>query len=208
MGRLEYRIMHKLHPSFEELQPEKVLWRYMNLEKYISLVSKRQLFFCRADKFEDPFEGQLNQTTKLSLQEWFMQEIPRENRTEAHNLQSKKQLNAYLAEIEKQKTKIFITSWHQKNCEDFAMWKIYSNWNTGIAIKSDYGKLKSSFEKNKESIYIGKIKYFDETKDLINPSNALTHSLPKEIIFFMSRKSDVFINIIKKRVKNNIKGFI
>lgn len=33
------------------------IWKYMNLEKFVSLLDTRSLFFTRADKFEDPYEG-------------------------------------------------------------------------------------------------------------------------------------------------------
>ena len=33
------------------------LWRYMSLEKFVNMLETKSLFFTRADKFEDPFEG-------------------------------------------------------------------------------------------------------------------------------------------------------
>ena len=34
-----------------------ILWRYMDFTKFVSLLEKRSLFFARADKLGDPFEG-------------------------------------------------------------------------------------------------------------------------------------------------------
>ena len=36
-----------------------IIWRYMNLKKFESLLNYRALFFCRADRFSDPFEGSI-----------------------------------------------------------------------------------------------------------------------------------------------------
>ena len=33
------------------------LWKYMSFEKFVNLLSTNTLFFTRADKFDDPFEG-------------------------------------------------------------------------------------------------------------------------------------------------------
>ena len=37
-----------------------ILWRYMTFTKFASLLTKKALFFARADKFGDPFEGSLS----------------------------------------------------------------------------------------------------------------------------------------------------
>lgn len=36
-----------------------VIWRYMSLQKFKFMIKNKALFFCRADKFSDPFEGTL-----------------------------------------------------------------------------------------------------------------------------------------------------
>ena len=35
------------------------IWRYMDFTKFVSLLDKKKLFLCRADKLEDSFEGSL-----------------------------------------------------------------------------------------------------------------------------------------------------
>ena len=34
-----------------------VLWRYTNFEVFVNLLDTEALYFTRADKFEDPYEG-------------------------------------------------------------------------------------------------------------------------------------------------------
>jgi hypothetical protein len=50
--------MYQEHDTFESPESNSRIWRYMNLAKFIDLFSKRALFFARADKFIDPYEGQ------------------------------------------------------------------------------------------------------------------------------------------------------
>ena len=48
----------KQHKSFKE--PEDVeakIWRYLDLAKFLAMIEKKTLFFCRIDKLGDPFEG-------------------------------------------------------------------------------------------------------------------------------------------------------
>ena len=46
------------HAEFKE-QPhdDSKLWRYMDLSKFVSFLSTGALFFTRADRFEDTWEG-------------------------------------------------------------------------------------------------------------------------------------------------------
>ena len=52
---------------------EDILWRYTNFEVFVNLLITNSLFFTRADKFEDPYEGFIPQsiieTYKQSLKE-------------------------------------------------------------------------------------------------------------------------------------------
>ena len=49
--------MYKEHPSFTPPCNNAVLWRYMDFTKFISLLDTSSLFFARADKLGDLFEG-------------------------------------------------------------------------------------------------------------------------------------------------------
>ena len=56
--------MYEEHPSFKSPPDDAVLWRYMDFTKFVSLLDKRALFFVRADKLGDPFEGTI---TKVNV---------------------------------------------------------------------------------------------------------------------------------------------
>ena len=43
--------------EYEEPLPDDMLWRYMDLSKFISMISRKDLYFAAANTFEDMFEG-------------------------------------------------------------------------------------------------------------------------------------------------------
>ncbi|MDQ1391242.1 MAG: hypothetical protein QOF30_219, partial [Acidimicrobiaceae bacterium] len=55
------------HPVFVTPSDETTLWRYMDLPKFVSLLEKGALFFSRADKLGDPYEGSLTGPTLAAL---------------------------------------------------------------------------------------------------------------------------------------------
>ncbi len=49
--------MYRFLPGIARPKDTDFLRRYMSFEKFVSLLGTKSLFFTRADKFEDPFEG-------------------------------------------------------------------------------------------------------------------------------------------------------
>ena len=50
--------MYKKNSTFVQPDDEEIkVWRYMDFTKLISLIDSRRLFFARADKLGDSFEG-------------------------------------------------------------------------------------------------------------------------------------------------------
>ena len=50
--------MYEAHPTFVQPESEDVrVWRYMDFTKFVSFIDSRTLYFTRADKFGDAFEG-------------------------------------------------------------------------------------------------------------------------------------------------------
>ena len=49
------------------------IWRYLSFSKFMDLISTNSIFFSRADKFEDNFEGFVNK----AHQNWIAEEFKR-----------------------------------------------------------------------------------------------------------------------------------
>lgn len=153
--------MYKEHPVFEKPRDENAaIWRYMDFTKFVSLLDKKALFFSRADKLEDPFEGSYSKANVRMRPEVY-KDIPP---------------NKLLTLVELYKELVshtFISCWHLSEHESAAMWKLYLKSNDGIAIRSTFDRLKRCFNDEDHDIYIGTLKYIDYQKDWMPEGNAL-----------------------------------
>lgn len=145
--------MYKEHPGFEKPRNEKArIWRYMDFTKFVSLLDRKALFFPRADKLGDPFEGSFSEANIPIRAEIYRGEIPLEDISEIY-----KRLREFTA----------ISCWHINWYESAAMWKLYLKSDEGIAIRSNFDRLRNSLRDEKHDIFIGKVKYIDYEKDAI-----------------------------------------
>ena len=55
--------MYKEMPQFIPPPVDAALWRYISFTKFVSLLAKNALFFVRADRLDDRFEGTLGLRT-------------------------------------------------------------------------------------------------------------------------------------------------
>ncbi len=161
--------------------PDSKIWRYMNLAKFISVLEYHSLYFVRADRLieNDQYEGHYNPQNFLLSDKQF-KDLPEEwkgangikNELEwalmRINFKSSIEQSVYQREV------TFVNSWHIKEYESDAMWKIYLSNDEGIAIQSTYKRLVDSLNDcNDFSVYIGTIKYIDYEKDRIPFGNGL-----------------------------------
>lgn len=124
---------------FNTPEDSAIVWRYLDFEKFVDLILNQELFFCRSDKFDDPYEG-------------YLQLKGFENNPEI------------LTSDEKTKKFYFLNCWHINELQSDAMWRIFLKTNNGIAIKTTVGRIKNSLEKTPDDVFIGKVYYrdFDE----------------------------------------------
>lgn len=131
------------------------IWRYMDFEKFESLINNASLFFCRADKFDDKWEGifPIKMIEKFQLD---AQSFPSDDGTTYTKLQW---------HVQKEARSHLVNCWHANDTESVAMWKIYcGDRPRSIAIQSTIGRLKQSFNANDERIWIGEVEYIDFRK--------------------------------------------
>jgi hypothetical protein len=137
--------MYEWHEEVKTPADEKIIWRYLSLEKYIDLLYRKQLFLCRLDKFNDPWEGEWTEAYKV--RNIFARECLEGNEGLINNFF---------------KTQYFISCWHLSEHESIAMWKIYSSEHAGIAIKTTIGRLKNSLTDVNQQLHIGEVEYIDD----------------------------------------------
>lgn len=161
---------------YEKPNPTDKLWRYMDLGKYIHLISTKKLYFASADSFEDPFEGAKGVVERKEEWDSFYLEFCRKAIRTVPGA-TKEQLEPNYIEEEAQSllTKLnqngdwerkhtFISCWHCNDFESEAMWKLYSvNTKNAVAIQTTTSRLYEALDREPD-IEIGKVKYVDYNK--------------------------------------------
>ncbi len=127
------------------------IWRYMSFSKFMNLITAETLFFCRADKFSDKWEGVF---PKKMIEKFGLAEktLPSDDGNEYSpcEWQRVKEFRSHL-----------INCWHLSEVESDAMWKLYSGNDGGIAIQSTIQRFQKSFKKTGERVWIGLVEYED-----------------------------------------------
>ncbi|HEY56554.1 MAG TPA: hypothetical protein G4N90_03860 [Dehalococcoidia bacterium] len=144
--------MYKKYPGLVTPNDNMTIWRYMDFTKFVSLLDKQALFFCRADKLGDPFEGSYPKINVSRRAEIFRDIMPPEDLSKVY-----KQTREFTA----------VNCWHMNRYESAAMWKLYLKSNEGIAIRSTFRRLRDSLQDKEHDTYIGKVQYIDYDKDKI-----------------------------------------
>ena len=140
-------------PRFFEPEESLMLARYIDITKFLSLLKDEQLFFCRLDKLEDKFEGTLPKISRkkfgdfyrhLSVTGFFKNPMTEEK--------IEKKINEDFEFREKLKALNCVNCWNEFNGESYALWKVYSDLNQGIMIKSSFGRIINALKESEEKV--------------------------------------------------------
>ncbi|HEY5222744.1 MAG TPA: hypothetical protein VIJ18_06815 [Microbacteriaceae bacterium] len=127
-----------------------LLWRYMDLAKYLSLLHHSALYFSRKSGLEnlDPWESYLGQAVAVNDGQFWerWQRLP------------------------------YVNSWHVAANESAAMWQVYRGRGFGVAIRTTWDHLAESFIEDEEIVWGGAVRYVDyevEAPNFLNAYNPL-----------------------------------
>jgi hypothetical protein len=151
--------VYETHADILTPPDETVIWRYMNMERLLALLSTTELFLTRLDGFPDPWEGVWPKSFVDALQS-------------AGGLQKDFVKNL-------QQT-FYVSCWHASAHESAALWHQYSGV-AGFAVRSTIGRLKNSLDPA-STFFIGSVVYADYEGGSHGAVNALKPP-------FMKRKS-------------------
>lgn len=154
------------------LRPETKIWRYMDLQKFVSILSTGALYFACPTQFSDPYEGYLPKShwdAFLSVLEPMLKQLT--DVAEQLPFKSDAQREEYYARYRENISKMEgawkeamrqfgVSCWHMSEYESEALWRLYSSNGLGVAIESTVGQLQSSLEAN-SSLRIAEIRYED-----------------------------------------------
>ncbi|MBU0939863.1 MAG: hypothetical protein KKD36_00330 [Bacteroidetes bacterium] len=130
--------------------PDTIVWKYLDLSKFLDLLMSKKLFMSRSDKFEDQYEGTFSEPTFEEIRKL--------------SIDNPDFLHYYKTHREK----VAISSWHINEYESFAMWQIFTQNSEGLAIQSTIGRLQKAVEPEQNfKQYIGEVNYIDYKKEYI-----------------------------------------
>lgn len=142
--------MYISHKNITLPHPDTVIWKYLDLSKFLDLLLCKKLFMSRSDKFEDQYEGTFSEPTYGEVKKIA------ENEPQ------------FLDYYKSRRKKVVISSWHSNEYESYAMWQIFTQNNEGLAIQSTIGRLQQALQSDTDySQHIGAVNYIDYKKDKI-----------------------------------------
>jgi hypothetical protein len=132
------------------VDPNTIVWKYLDLSKFLDLLMSQKLFMSRSDKFEDQYEGTFSEPTFEEIRK-----LATDN-------------PEFLDYYKTHREKVVISSWHLNEYESFAMWQIFTQSTEGLAIQSTIGRLQKAlaFDTQYEQ-HIGEVNYIDYKKEYI-----------------------------------------
>lgn len=173
------------HPSFEEPEdPKAQIWRYLDLAKFLSLLEKSALYFCRVDLLGDPFEGSRPRGEDAFWESTLKQDDTKKDIVE-HN---KRVINEFRR---KSRQRMYANCWHLNNHESAAMWHVYSRDAASIALQSTFERLRDCLP---DSIHIGIVKYIDYETESVPFGNLFDYFLHKRKSFEHERELRALIS--------------
>ena len=160
--------------------PDTVIWKYLDLSKFVDLLLYKKLFLSRSDKFEDQYEGTFSEPTYEEIKK-----LAKDNPN-------------FLDNYKTHRKNVVISSWHINEYESFAMWQIFTQKNEGLAIQSTLGKLQKALEIDSDfEQYIGEVNYIDYKKEYIPFENTFFPFLFKRKSFQYEREVRVISDVTK-----------
>jgi len=152
--------------SIDPYKKDEMLFRYIDIQKLVLMVTENALPLSRITAFNDQFEGSYPPTwiemERLVFRQFFGEMLPVKYREDP---------DGYLEESKKReynwRRNNFASCWHANDDESEAMWKLYAGYDKGVAIQTDIASLVEGLPSrydnkgHKTPIHIDAVKYID-----------------------------------------------
>ncbi len=129
--------------TFPAPPDETIVWRYLDLEKLLAILSSRKLHFTRLDQFKDPWEGA----------------TPDAVIAEIKSIEPEHVAQGFLKSQEFLRQTGYVSCWHISEYESAALWDQYST-SAGFAIKTTVLGLRESIRPPMHAL-IGAVDYIN-----------------------------------------------
>jgi hypothetical protein len=132
------------------LNPRRIVRRYLDLPKYLDLLRSQALYLCRADGFDDRFEGALTPGIRKALDD-------------AHQA---KQIT-YDADYFYRRSRggSYVSCWSLGAHDNMALWQLYGGVSASLAVTSTVDRLIDMALRWQEEVFIYRVRYIDHFKN-------------------------------------------
>lgn len=142
MGRSNLELIHDVNNW------DSTIWRYLEIPQLLSIILEQKLHFTKITDFPDKYEGTLPAPDLAGV--------------EAYANKVEKDPDKIIQTIENIRERSYANCWCLKETTSSVMWRAFSDYNSGVVIKSTYQKLKDVLEDcYKSEVYLGSVKYID-----------------------------------------------
>lgn len=170
-----------IHPAFP--QPEDLsitLWRYMDFEKFVWLVTCSRLLMPRADSLGDRREGTM---PPGDLEWWRRAARDADSKEHRRIIEYNRDFSSRWARAFR--SNYYVTCWHMNEYENHAMWACYTTRGLGVAVKTTYWVLRDSLASYVE---IGLVRYIDYSRERLPTMNMFEYIMHKEVYYEYERE--------------------
>lgn len=186
----DFRNLFKMYLDNQNIKlpedPDTIVWKYLDLSKFLDLLMSQKLFMSRSDKFEDQYEGTFSEPTFEEIRKL--------------SIDNPDFLKFYKIHREK----VAISSWHINEYESFAMWQIFTQNSEGLAIQSTIGRLQNALTpENNYKQYIGEVNYIDYKKEYIPFDDMFFPFLFKRKSFQYEREVRILSDVSENNISLN-----
>jgi hypothetical protein len=169
------------------------LWRYMSLSKLLNLLQSQALWFTRVDQLieADPYEGSLpfiygageNPDRVFEQREKKLNLVPGSGKTMHENM---------VASFKNNRTKTFVSCWHNARTDNDAMWRLYGAEKDGsVCVQTTVARVTSQLP---PWVSIGTVTYSSYDEPWNVPLNAYTPFFRKRLCFQHENEVRLLVN--------------
>lgn len=161
------------YPTFRAPEDEHAtIYRYMDFAKFVWMLETGSLWFPRADKLEDQFEGSSAPANIAHAKKWLTDRIWPEHADQLMASRSAVAMNL--------REWVYVNCWHQNEGESVAMWHQHARTNQAVAIQSTYRRLCNCLP---EDVFVGEVAYIDYSREPIRGGSYLAAFVHKRRSF-------------------------
>ena len=161
----------------EALSPGITLWRYTDWSRLLSLLTKRSLWFARADQLGDPHEGSLGRITVETRERIMSEHFAGEGADVGERiLQQLRDNSGVLRQF------VYANCWYRVDHESELMWNRYGRRSEGFAIRTSFERLKAAVV-SESNLFAVPVQYVDYGSQPVPDGNVLLRFAHKRVEF-------------------------